>query len=130
MQDSLAGFLLFGGGPAGIAAAFAASIIPNLAHGGIVTKPTLGVLGEAGDQEAIIPLNSPEGKRLLGGGGGTSITFNDTLDFTGAVIMLDDDAAIDRIYREKWLPAKKRHLERLGRTLDISSGIEDASPLG
>lgn len=31
--------------------------IPYLAEGGIVTKPTLALLGEAGQQEAVIPLN-------------------------------------------------------------------------
>jgi hypothetical protein len=40
------GFSLFGKGK-----------IPKLAHGGIVTKPTMGIVGEAGQSEAIIPLN-------------------------------------------------------------------------
>ena len=40
----------------------------HLATGGIVTKPTRALIGEAGD-EAVIPLNSREGKSMLGGGG-------------------------------------------------------------
>lgn len=41
--------------------------IPFLADGGIVTRPTLAVIGEAGD-EAVIPLD-----RLGGMGGGTNV---------------------------------------------------------
>ena len=31
--------------------------VQKFAHGGIVTKPTMGIVGEAGQSEAIIPLN-------------------------------------------------------------------------
>jgi hypothetical protein len=31
--------------------------VQGLAHGGIVTKPTLSMIGEAGQSEAVIPLN-------------------------------------------------------------------------
>jgi hypothetical protein len=41
--------------------------IPGLAAGGIVTQPTLAMIGEAGP-EAVIPLN-----RLGGGGGGVTV---------------------------------------------------------
>ncbi len=51
--------------------------------GGIVTRPTLGIIGEAGP-EAVIPLS-----RLGGmGGGGLSITI------TGNTFMSDEDAAV------------------------------------
>ena len=43
----------------------------QLATGGIVTKPTKALIGEAGD-EAVIPLNSREGKSILGNGGGNN----------------------------------------------------------
>lgn len=43
------------------------------AAGGIVTSPHLGMVGEAGP-EAIIPLNSDIGRRILGGGGGGGAT--------------------------------------------------------
>jgi len=43
----------------------------QLATGGIVTKPTRALIGEAGD-EAVIPLNSREGKSMLGNGGGNN----------------------------------------------------------
>lgn len=43
--------------------------VPMFGNGGIVTQPTLGVIGEAGP-EAIIPLNQ------MGNMGGTSVTIN------------------------------------------------------
>jgi len=43
--------------------------IPRLADGGIVTAPTLALIGEAGP-EAVIPLNR------AGGMGGNTITIN------------------------------------------------------
>ncbi len=45
--------------------------LPAFAEGGIVTKPTVGLIGEAG-AEAVIPL-SKAGQFGLGGGGGTTI---------------------------------------------------------
>ncbi|HEX6682427.1 MAG TPA: phage tail tape measure protein [Candidatus Limnocylindrales bacterium] len=42
--------------------------IPMLAKGGIVTGPTLAMLGEGGHDEAVIPL--PRGMRGMGGGRG------------------------------------------------------------
>jgi hypothetical protein len=43
--------------------------IPKLAEGGIVTKPTLALIGEAGP-EAVVPLNR------LGTGGGVTVNVN------------------------------------------------------
>lgn len=50
--------------------------IPKFAEGGIVTRPTLGILGEAG-AEAVIPLNRLQGRGIGGGG----ITINIQGDF-------------------------------------------------
>ena len=46
--------------------------IPGLADGGIVTSPTLALIGEGGESEAVIPLSK------LGemGGGGMTVTIN------------------------------------------------------
>lgn len=47
--------------------------IPYLASGGIVTGPTLAMIGEGGDDEAVVPL--PRGaKEAFSGGGGGVIT--------------------------------------------------------
>ena len=41
--------------------------LPRLATGGIITAPTIAEVGEAG-REAVIPLDSPMGRDILGGG--------------------------------------------------------------
>jgi SLT domain-containing protein len=46
--------------------------IVGLASGGIVTKPTLAMVGEGGEPEAVIPLS----KMGQMGGGGVNITIN------------------------------------------------------
>jgi hypothetical protein len=46
--------------------------IPGFADGGIVTKPTLAVVGEKGP-EAIIPLTGPNAGAGMGGGGGVTV---------------------------------------------------------
>ena len=48
------------------------NVIPHLANGGIVTKPTLAMIGEAG-AEAVVPLT---GRNAGGFGGTTNITIN------------------------------------------------------
>jgi hypothetical protein len=46
--------------------------LPGLAEGGIVTKPTIAMIGEGGQSEAVIPLDK------LGKMGGGNITINVT----------------------------------------------------
>lgn len=87
--------------------------IPKFAEGGIATRPMLGMIAERGVSEAIIPLNSPFAKGLFSRGGGPTI-FNDTFVFAGPT-MVDDRQHWDRVYKEKVLPAKRRHLEKLGK---------------
>jgi len=58
------------------AAAIAASIgAIKFAKGGIVTQPTLGLVGEAGP-EAIIPLSGPNAPEFMTGGGTFNVTVN------------------------------------------------------
>ena len=69
------------GGVVGSVGGFFKSVIPGLAEGGIVTKPTLAVVGEAG-AEAVIPLNK------AGSLGGTTInlTVNAGMGTDGAEV--------------------------------------------
>jgi len=57
----------------------AIGMIPGLAEGGIVTKPTLALIGEKGP-EAVVPLrgtrSASDFDRPLGAGGGNGVTFN------------------------------------------------------
>ena len=51
--------------------------VAYLAEGGIVTSPTLAMVGEAGTPEAVIPLNSRSARSALAGGGnGTGIDYD------------------------------------------------------
>jgi SLT domain-containing protein len=69
----------------GIGGAISA-VIPGLAEGGIVTSPTLAMIGEGGEPEAVIPLSQLD---RYGGGGGINITINSTVadDRLGDVIV-------------------------------------------
>lgn len=86
------------------------SKIPQLADGGIVTAPTLAMVGEGRDDEAVVPLN----RRTLGdlasgiadhlSGGGT------TINMYGLTVR--EDADIDRIAEA--IERKRRRAERRG----------------
>jgi SLT domain-containing protein len=64
--------LLSGIGAIGGAVSRGIGKIAGLADGGIVTKPTLAMVGEGGEPEAVIPLS----KMGQMGGGGVNITIN------------------------------------------------------
>ena len=73
---------------AGISSAATSAIsaargIVGLADGGIVTRPTLALIGEGGESEAVIPLSK---LNSIGGGGGQIV-------ITGNTFYGDDDAA-------------------------------------
>ncbi len=60
--------------------------IRPFATGGIVTQPTLGLIGEAGENEAVIPLSKiGQVVKSIGGsgGGGNTITFSPTITVNG-----------------------------------------------
>jgi len=48
--------------------------IPMLAQGGIVTKPTMAMIGEGGESEAVVPLS--KANQMGFGGGGMTININ------------------------------------------------------
>ena len=66
------------GSSASAAGGFSASWLPAFASGGLVTSPMLAMVGEAGQNEAIVPL--PDGRSipvtLSGSGAGVSVTVN------------------------------------------------------
>ena len=55
--------------------------LKTFASGGIVTAPTLGLIGESGEHEAVIPLNN-ENLRAIGGnkGGGVVVNISNKTD--------------------------------------------------
>ena len=74
--------------------------IPQLASGGIVTGPTLAMIGEAGP-EAVVPLTSVAGQQALGGGGLT-------VNISNAVVGGND--AIQRVVVAALAEARARGL--------------------
>lgn len=64
-------------GVAVIGAAIGIIAATQFADGGIATGPTLGMVGEAGSSEAVIPLNKRGAgfmREVIGGGGGAELT--------------------------------------------------------
>lgn len=59
--------------------------IPRLAAGGVVTRPTLALVGEGGQPEAVVPLNRAAG---MGFGGGGGVVINLTVQ--GGIYGVDD----------------------------------------
>ncbi|RKY33174.1 MAG: phage tail tape measure protein [Candidatus Omnitrophota bacterium] len=85
---------------------------PLEAQGGaIVTKPTLGLVGEGGRPEAIIPLEGGAVPvKLIGGRAGNIIRFGDinvTIELPNVDLENLDQSKINRIFRLKFIPAIK-----------------------
>jgi hypothetical protein len=53
--------------------------IPMLANGGIVTKPTLAMIGEGGESEAVVPLSKAGQMGFGGGGANITVVINDSV---------------------------------------------------
>lgn len=110
-QQAAHSFIPFVGIPIGAAAATTVGALITgyqaaafLAEGGIVDRPTLAVIGEAGP-EAVIPLSKGKDQGIFGGGGDgggkTEIHFN----FDGATLVDGDEAKWDNIARRFIIPA-------------------------
>ena len=71
--------------------------VPHLARGGVVTKPTLAMVGEGGQAEAVVPLDRAN-EMGFGGGGGNQIHFH----FPNAVIGSADHIvrAVNEAFRQ------------------------------
>jgi hypothetical protein len=89
----------------------------KFALGGIINGPTMGMLGETGEQEAVINLESQQGRRALagalsaagGGGGGATVHINGTF-------LEGDPAKWERMVRNVIIPALERHGRKTRRT--------------
>lgn len=67
-----------GGGKIG----FNIPTIPQLAAGGIATGPTLAMIGEGREDEAVLPLSKLK-SLMSGGGGGITVNFTPTINISG-----------------------------------------------
>ena len=84
--------------------------IPQLADGGIATGPTMAMIGEGREDEAVLPLSKL--KSMLGGtgGGGMTVNFSPTINISGG--SSDAYAGVKRGL-EEGQNNLKRELERL-----------------
>lgn len=89
---------------------FIAMKLIGLQKGGIVTKPTIATIGEGGP-EAVIPLTKAMRAPI-------EVHFHDSIDLRGAMPMMNDPAAIEKVYRDFWLPARRRYAGRLKDSLN------------
>ncbi len=108
VSGGLAGLAIAGATMQGILAAASATIASGLAKpfasGGIVTGPTLGLMGEAGSPEAAIPLNDRGAAFMqktmgIGGGGMMQIVF-------------ESDGRTDAEYIMRYMPKVHRIKKR------------------
>ena len=63
--------------------------IPMLAEGGVVTGPTLAMIGEGNESEAVIPLSKLN--TMMQGGGGQNVVVTGRI--SGADILLSNERA-------------------------------------
>ncbi|KAF5061108.1 Phage-related minor tail protein [anaerobic digester metagenome] len=77
------------------------SKVPALASGGVVTAPTLSLIGEGGEPEAVIPLSKLE--KILGGASasvGGGVTFAPVIQISGEASKKDVDEALNNAYEK------------------------------
>ena len=81
--------------------------VPKMASGGIVTAPTLAMIGEGREAEAVLPLSKLGA--MMGGSGGMQVTFAPVINISGG------GDAYGQVKRglEEGQASLKRELERL-----------------
>jgi hypothetical protein len=88
-------FNLLGGAAGGGGSLFGQSFIPLFGDGGIVTRPTLAIVGEKGPEE-IRPLNKPSMVR-----GGDTFIINNTVQNGDQNTMKNLEQMIDRVVQRR-----------------------------
>lgn len=74
--------------------------IPQLAEGGIATRPTVAQIAEAGEPEAVIPLSKLRAmlSGTSGATGGGAVTFAPTINISGNASADDVNSAVDEAF--------------------------------
>ena len=99
--------------------------IRAFATGGIVTAPTLGLIGEGGDKEAVIPLNDHNLSTLAGGKGkGANVVVNITNRSESKVRVENNryDASLDRMILDIVVDGANRNVGGFGTNLRTALG--------
>jgi len=89
-----------------------------LAKGGIVTGPTLAMIGEGRGPEAVIPLDSGRGKQMLSGSPSGAGGSGDVHIHINGTFIEGNQASWERMVRNVIVPAMERH----GRKTKLTRG--------
>ena len=94
------------------------SMVYPFANGGIVTAPTVGLIGEAGKNEAIIPLTD-NNLSAIGGknAGGIVVNINNKSDATPQVASTKYDSSINKMVLDIVIDGASRNVSGFGTNL-------------
>ena len=99
--------------------------VPHFANGGIVTAPTLGLIGEAGKNEAVIPLDN-ENLSAIGGGkgstGGIVVNITNNSDAQPKVVNQHYDAGLNRMVLDMVIDGAQRNVGGFNTNLKTALG--------
>ena len=84
--------------------------MPHMASGGIATGPTVAMIGEGRESEAVLPLSKLDGMLSSRGGGSVSVNFSPVINITGGT---SDAYAQVKRGLEEGSKNLKRELERV-----------------
>ena len=104
---------------------YARPSIRAFAKGGIVTAPTLGLIGEGGEREAVIPLNERNLSALAGGQGkGANVVVNITNRSESKVRVENNryDASLNRMILDIVVDGANRNVGGFGTNLRTALG--------
>ncbi|RHF53427.1 transglycosylase SLT domain-containing protein [Mitsuokella multacida] len=93
--------------------------VPKFAAGGIVTAPTLAMIGEGGDREAVIPLNDHNLAAMSGAGkgGGVIVNITNNSDSKATVKSSRYDSGINKQILDIVIDGASRNVDGFGTNL-------------
>ena len=99
--------------------------VPHFANGGIVTAPTLGLIGEAGKNEAVIPLDN-DNLSAIGGNkgatGGVVVNITNNSDAQPKVANQHYDAGLNRMVLDIVIDGAQRNVGGFNNNLKTALG--------
>ena len=99
--------------------------VPAFAKGGIVTAPTLAMIGEAGEHEAVIPLNDRNLSAMGGSkrdGGGVIVNITNKTDSKVGVDNKRFDASLNKMVLDIVVDGASRNIGGFGTNLKTALG--------
>ena len=98
--------------------------IPHFATGGIVSAPTIGLIGEAGVSEAVVPLTSDNLSKMGGSGGAPQMSVNITNNSDSQVKVTNQryDSTLNRMVLDVVIDGAQRNVGGFGDNLKTALG--------